>query len=124
MTYLIQKIAETLKYLEKAIPVIICRLFNAVSGLLEFSLFLRLLLKFVGASSRAPVVDLIYKYTDILVFPFVPIFSDIRLLDRMIETSAISAIIGYGILIFIIFKLWDLFKPPYCRSPNPPPRYF
>src|SRR3989344_2137261 len=107
MTYLIQKIAETLKYLEKAIPVIICRLFNAVSGLLEFSLFLRLLLKFVGASSRAPVVDLIYRYTDILVFPFVPIFSDIRLLDRIIETSAISAIIGYGILIFIIFKLWD-----------------
>ena len=105
MTYLIKKITEALKYLEKSVPVIICRSFNAASGLLEFFLFLRLLLKFAEADSRAPVVDLIYKYTDILVFPFVPIFSDIRLLDRMIETSAISAIIGYGILIFIVFKL-------------------
>ena len=118
MTYLIQQITDALKYLKRAVPVIICRLFNAASGLLEFFLFLRLLLKFADADSRAPVVDLIYRYTDILVFPFVPIFPDIRILGRLFEISTISAMVGYGILIFIIFKLWDFLKPPYRRPQN------
>jgi len=79
-------------------------------GLLELFLFLRLILKFLGASSKALVVNLIYKYSDILVSPFNFIFPNIRWRDYLIDTATISAMIGYAILIYIIFQILKLFS--------------
>ena len=76
----------------------------------ELFLFLRLLLKFLGASPEAFVVNLIYKYSDILISPFSFIFQDVYWSRRVIELATISAMIGYVIFIFVVFKLLSLFS--------------
>lgn len=80
-------------------------------ALTEVFLFLRLLLKFLGASPKALVVDLIYEYSDILVTPFNFIFPNIYWPQGyFIETATISAMIGYAIAVFILFRLLRLFS--------------
>ena len=86
------------------------RVIKRIVGVIELFLFLRLLLKFLNASSRALVVNLIYKYSDILVSPFNFIFQDIYWNGRVIETVTISAMIGYGILVFVLFRFFRLFS--------------
>ena len=94
MTKIIKKITNVF---ERIIKRLLC--------ILELFLFLRLLLKFLGASSEALVVNLIYKYSDTLISPFRFIFQDIYWNGSVIELATISAMIGYVILIFVIFKL-------------------
>jgi len=80
-------------------------------GLLELFLFLRFILKFFNASSKALVVDFIYKWSSILVSPFDFIFPDIHLpKGYFIETSTLSAMVGYAILVYVIFRLLRLFS--------------
>lgn len=79
--------------------------------LLEFFLFIRLMLKFLEANSQTLVVNLIYKYSDILVSPFESIFPNIHWPEGyLIDTTTLSAMIGYTILVFIIFQLLRLFS--------------
>lgn len=79
--------------------------------LLEFFLFIRLTLKFLEANSQTPVVNLIYKYSDILISPFEFIFPNIHWpKGYLIDTTTLSAMIGYAILVFIIFQLLRLFS--------------
>jgi len=77
---------------------------------LQFFLFLRLLLKFLGANPETLVVSIIYEYSDVLISPFNLIFGDIYLWDLLIEMSTISAMIGYAIVMFIILKVLRLFR--------------
>lgn len=80
-------------------------------SLVEIFLILRLLLKFLGASSEALVANLIYKGSDILISPFESLFPNIYWPEGyLIETATISAMIGYAILVFIIFKILRLFS--------------
>ena len=80
-------------------------------SLLEIFLFLRLLLKFLAANPQALVVNLIYKGSDILVSPFNFIFPNIYWpAGYLIETATISAMIGYALAVFIIFRLLRLFS--------------
>ena len=80
---------------------------------LQFFLFLRLLLKFLGANPETPVVSVIYKYSDIFISPFNLIFDDIYLGDFLIEISALSAMIGYAVVMFVIVKLLALRRREY-----------
>lgn len=80
-----------------------------VFWLFEFFLFLRLLLKFLGANSKTLVVNLVYKYSDIAVSPFSFIFRDIYWKGHLIEMSVVSAIVGYAIAAFIVFKILRIF---------------
>ena len=80
---------------------------------LQFFLFLRLLLKFLGANPETLVVGIIYKYSDILISPFNLIFNDIYLWDFLIETSTVSAMAGYAMAMFIIIKALRLFGKEY-----------
>ena len=79
-------------------------------SLLEFFLFLRLLLKFFWANPDTLVVKIIYKYSEILVSPFNSIFPNIYWRNYFIETSTIAAMIGYGIVVFVLFRLLRLFS--------------
>ena len=85
---------------------IIKRLFS----LLEIFLFLRLALKFLAANPQALVVNLIYQYSDIIVSPFKFIFQNFYWRGYLIETATISAMIGYALAVFIIFRLLRLFS--------------
>ncbi len=87
--------------------VLIFLILKRLLALFEFFLFLRLFLKFLNANPLALVVDLLYAYTDILVFPFEFIFPDIYWpKDQLIEVSTISAMAGYAILVFVILQLF------------------
>ena len=97
-----------MRFLRKIVA-IIKRIINRLLGLVELTLFLRLLLKFLNANPRAIVVGLIYKYTNMLVAPFEFIFENIYWQDRMIETATISAMLGYAILVFAFLKILHLF---------------
>jgi len=77
--------------------------------LLELFLFLRLMLKFLKANPASPIVNFVYKYSNNLIKPFSLIFSDAYWNDRIIETTTISAMVGYTILIFVFFYLLDIF---------------
>lgn len=79
-------------------------------SLFEIFLFLRLSLKFLDANPQALVVNLIYRYSNILVSPFNFIFPNFYWRGYFIETATISAMIGYALVVFIIFRLLRLFS--------------
>lgn len=81
-----------------------------ILGLAEIFLFLRLLLKFLGANDTTPIVYYIYKYTNFLVAPFDYIFHDIYWQNRIIEVSSITAMIAYALAVFILFELLQTFS--------------
>ena len=85
-------------------------IFKRLLSLLEIFLFLKLLLKFLDANPQALVVNLIYQYSDILVSPFNFIFPNFYWRGYFIETATISAMIGYALAVFIIFRLLRLFS--------------
>jgi len=87
----------------KKIKSLILKLFY----LLEFFLFLRLILKFFGASKTALVVKQIYQGSGFFVSPFENIFPNI-ILGRgyLLETTTLAAMVGYAILAYIFLKLF------------------
>jgi len=104
---IVAKINSTISYLITLIFNLILKLFF----LLELFLFLRLVLKFFGASQRALVVKLIYKWSNFFVSPFNFIFPNIYWpKGYFIEMAAVSAMVGYAILVYIILKLLQPFS--------------
>ena len=87
----------------------ISRVINRLFVLLELSLIIRLVLKFLGASKSALVVNFIYKYTDFLIKPFEGIFSNFYFQGKPVEASTLSAIVGYLIILFVISRIINLF---------------
>lgn len=84
----------------------IIEVFERLFALLEFFLFLRLMLKYLGANPKSLFVNLIYKYTDTFVSPFRFIFPNLYWPEgRLIEIDTIAAMIGYAIIVFVIFQL-------------------
>lgn len=95
----------------RRIYIMVFYIIKRLLGLVELFLFLRLTLKFFSASSKALVVDFIYKYSDILISPFEFIFPDIYWpKGYLIEITTISAMFGYAIIVFILFQLFRLFS--------------
>lgn len=89
---------------------IISSLVKKLFFLVEFFLFLRLALKFLGANPETLVVNLIYKYSDIFVSPFNFIFPNIYWpKGYFVEITTISAMIGYALAVFIILQIMRLF---------------
>jgi hypothetical protein len=91
------------------IPSFLSAVILKIFYLLEFFLFLRLLLKFAGANPMAIVVDLIYKYSFPLVYPFYFIFGDIHWKGHLLEAATLWAMIGYAVLTFIILGIVRFF---------------
>jgi hypothetical protein len=81
-----------------------------ILSLVELLLFLRLILKFLNANPISPVVEAIYRLSSIFVSPFDFIFADVFWKGRIIETSTLSAMIGYVILIYAFFRILRLFS--------------
>lgn len=77
--------------------------------LAELTLVLRIILRFLAASSEALIVNLLYKITDFIIVPFDFIFPNIFLdSDKVIDIVAISSAIGYLLLVAIIVKFINL----------------
>lgn len=89
---------------------LILSIISKLFWLFELFLFLRLLLKFLGANPKTLIVNFIYKYSDIVISPFSLIFRNIYWGGHLIETSVISAVIGYAIAMFVVFQIIEAFS--------------
>ncbi|HXF43865.1 MAG TPA: YggT family protein [Candidatus Paceibacterota bacterium] len=77
-----------------------------VLGFFEILMGLRLLLRLLGANPVAPIVDLLYTLTAIIISPFRGIFSDIYLRSGgVLDLVTVTAMIGYPILVYLLFEL-------------------
>ncbi|MEK7464684.1 MAG: hypothetical protein AAB617_02820 [Patescibacteria group bacterium] len=78
-------------------------------GLFEVLLAIRVVLKFLTASSRAVVVDFIYTITDIINVPFGGIFTNRFLRNGSeVDVVAVSAMLGYPIIVYLVMELIHL----------------
>ena len=76
-----------------------------IFGFLEFFLFLRIVLEFLGANPAAAAVKYFYDGTGFFTAPFNTIFPAIQWLGRTVDLVTFSAIIAYWILYEILMKL-------------------
>lgn len=75
-------------------------------GLFEVFLAVRIVLKFLAANPIAVIVDLVYKVSDIVIYPWSGIFKNAYLTGGgMVDVVAISAMIGYPVLVYIILEV-------------------
>lgn len=75
-------------------------------SLFEVLLALRVALRFLAANPQAVIVDLVYKVSDIIIYPFSGIFKNVVLASGgVVDVVAISAMIGYPILVYILLEL-------------------
>lgn len=85
---------------------LIASLIKYFTALLELLLGIRVILKFLGASARAEIVQLVYGISDFFAAPFKFIFPNISISGGgVIDFVAISAMVGYLVLVLIILKL-------------------
>ncbi|MCL5004593.1 MAG: YggT family protein [Patescibacteria group bacterium] len=91
-----------------------------LTGLLEIVLGARVVLKFLGASSKAVIVDLLYEITDFIIAPFKFIFPNVVLSKGVVDFTALSAMLGYLILILVMLKFLRLIliRPTKDSKPN------
>jgi uncharacterized protein YggT (Ycf19 family) len=89
---------------------IIIYLVNAIIGIAQTIIGLRILLKLFGASSNAPFVRWLYETSEPLLNPFVGMFPS-PVLDGnfVIEFSALFALIIYTLVGYFLTQLVILF---------------
>jgi len=81
-------------------------LVNAVFGLIEFIIGLRVLLKLLGANVAAPFVNWVYETSQPLLYPFEGMFPTPRLrTGSVIEFSALFALIVYALIAYAIGEI-------------------
>ncbi len=81
-------------------------LIDFVTGVVEFLIGLRLVLKLFGASTQAPFVVWVYETTAPLLSPFQGMFPNPVLTDGLIlEFSALFALIAYALLSYLLSTL-------------------
>ena len=79
-------------------------------SIVEVLLVVRVALQLFGASAQAMVVEFLYVVTDVINTPFQGIFENIPLrVGGVIDLVAISAMIGYPIIVFLLKELLEAF---------------
>lgn len=67
--------------------------------------FVRLLLQFFGANPASYIVAKWYMVTDVILWPFQGIFSNMEWEGHIIDIVGACAIVGYAVLVFLILQL-------------------
>jgi hypothetical protein len=88
--------------------VVLIRFINAVIGIIEFFLLLRLGFELLSANPASPIVGWLYDFTGRLISPFVGAFPDLSLAGFNLDISVILAMIAYAILGWLLAWLIDL----------------
>lgn len=87
---------------------IISNIISIIFGLILTGLFVRLLLRLLGASSEAPFVQFIYNSTAPLLTPFNGIFNSVVIeANNILESPTLVAIVFYLLLAYIIDSFID-----------------
>ena len=90
---------------------VILRVVNAVIGLIEFMLVLRLVLVLLGASASAPFVAWVYSVTGSIIAPFSGAFPPLILGGYILELTTIFAMIGYAVIAWLVLRVISMFVP-------------
>ena len=79
-------------------------------SIVEVLLVVRVALQLFGASAQAMIVEFFYVVTGVINTPFQGIFENIPLrVGGVIDLVAISAMIGYPIIVFLLKELLEAF---------------
>ncbi len=86
--------------------IFVLRLINAIVGIIEAALALRLILELFGANSSSQFVAVVYQITDNLLGPFLGAFPNLSLgYSFVLDITTILAMIAYAIAGWIIIRL-------------------
>jgi hypothetical protein len=77
---------------------------NNLTAVLELLLLTRVVFRALQANPAAFIVDVIYKITDILIWPVNYIFPNIPIGGSVFDLIAVSAMIFYGVVYLILHK--------------------
>ena len=91
--------------------VIAQRVVYYLGGVIIALLFLRLIFQLFGANQASGFVDFIYGFSGFFVAPFTGIFGEPSFGQSHFDTSALVAIVVYGLVTIGIAKLIALTRP-------------
>jgi YggT family protein len=82
-------------------------------GILEALIALRIVLMLIGANSASPIVDLIYGFTGLFLFPFTGLINSPTAGNMVLELSSIFAMLFYGLIAWVLVRIvWLIFYRP------------
>ena len=84
-------------------------LLNIILYLITFFIGMRVILRFFSANPQTPMVAWIYNISGSLIYPFRGIFPDLSSQVGMLDLVAITALIGYMILGYLVTWLISRF---------------
>jgi hypothetical protein len=82
-------------------------------GILEALIALRIGLKLIGANPGSPIVDLIYGFTNLFLFPFTGMVGSPTAGNMQLELSSMFAMLIYGLVAWALERIvWLIFYRP------------
>jgi len=82
-------------------------------GILEALIALRIGLKLIGANPGSPIVDLIYGFTNLFLFPFTGMVGSPTAGNMQLELSSMFAMLIYGLIAWALERIvWLVFYRP------------
>lgn len=82
-------------------------------GILEALIALRIGLKLIGANPGSPIVDLIYGFTNLFLFPFTGMVGSPTAGNMQLELSSMFAMLIYALVAWAIERIvWLIFYRP------------
>lgn len=82
-------------------------------GILEALIALRIGLKLIGANPASPIVDLIYSFTALFLFPFRGLVNSPAAGNMVLEIYAMFAMLVYGLAGWAVERIiWLIFYRP------------
>jgi YggT family protein len=82
-------------------------------GILEALIALRIGLKLIGANPGSPIVDLIYGFTNLFLFPFTGVVGSPMAGNMELELSSMFAMLIYGLVAWALERIvWLVFYRP------------
>jgi hypothetical protein len=82
-------------------------------GILEALIALRIGLKLIGANPGSPIVDLIYGFTQLFLFPFTGMVGSPTAGNMELELSSMFAMLIYGLVAWALERIiWLIFYRP------------
>lgn len=86
-------------------------------GVIEALIGIRIVLKLIAANPANPFANLIYRFTDLFLWPFSGLTVTPQAQGMVLEISSLIAIVVYALIAWILVKLvWLLFYQPASRS--------
>jgi uncharacterized protein YggT (Ycf19 family) len=90
-----------------------------VLGLLEGLIALRIFLKLIGANAANPFAGLLYRVTDLFLFPFTGLTGTPAAGGMVLEISSVIAMVVYALLFWAFERLvWVIFYRPRSAAVN------